>query len=101
MLAAHPDILARLRGEVLDTLGPDGKVSPENLREMKYLRAVLNGKWFLASRRPSMLTCHRDAEVVPGCVRINISPTLIVRLRRESQPVEYQMLKERCYLASP
>ena len=44
MLAEHPDVFARLRSEVLRTLGPNGKVNPQNLREMKYLRAVLNGK---------------------------------------------------------
>jgi len=44
MLADHPDVFARLRNEVLEKLGPNGKVGPENLREMKYLRAVLNGK---------------------------------------------------------
>jgi len=43
MLADHPEVFNRLRGEVLETLGPHGKVTPENLREMKYLRAVLNG----------------------------------------------------------
>ena len=46
MLAEHPDVLARLRNEVLETVGPNGTVSPENLKEMKYLRAVLDGKWF-------------------------------------------------------
>ena len=49
MLADHPDVLARLRKEVLDVLGPNGKVNGENLREMKYLRAVLNGKHYAAS----------------------------------------------------
>ena len=44
MLAEHPGVFARLRSEVLETLGPNGKVSPQNLREMKYLRAVLNGE---------------------------------------------------------
>ena len=44
MLADHPEIYARLRREVLDTLGTNGKVSPDNLRDMKYLRAVLNGE---------------------------------------------------------
>ena len=58
MLADHPDVLARLRKEVLDTLGPTGKVNPENLREMKYLRAVLNGKHFLKFQRPSVLIRH-------------------------------------------
>lgn len=49
MLAEHPDVLVRLRKEVLDTLGPVGKVDNESLREMKYLRAVLNGKYFPTS----------------------------------------------------
>ena len=44
MLADHPDVFARLRSEVLETLGPHGKVNPDNLKQMKYLRAVLNGK---------------------------------------------------------
>ena len=44
MLAEHPEIYARLRREVLGTLGPNGKVDPDNLRDMKYLRAVLNGR---------------------------------------------------------
>ena len=46
MFAEHPDVLARLRREVLESVGPNGKVGPENLREMKYLRAVLNGNRF-------------------------------------------------------
>ena len=44
MLAEHPEVYARLRREAVDTLGPNGKVGPDNLRDMKYLRAVLNGK---------------------------------------------------------
>ena len=44
MLAEHPGVYARLRREVLDTVGSDGKICPDNLRDMKYLRAILNGK---------------------------------------------------------
>ena len=46
MLADNPDVFARLRTEVLETLGPHGKVNPDNLKQMKYLRAVLNGETF-------------------------------------------------------
>lgn len=74
MLAEHPDILARLRNEVLKTVGPNGKVSPESLREMKYLRAVLDGKWFQMVRCSSNSVCRRDAEVVSKRVRIAIRP---------------------------
>lgn len=44
MLAENPHVFTRLRSEVLETLGPHGKVTTENLRTMKYLRAVLNGE---------------------------------------------------------
>jgi len=44
MLAEHPGVFARLRSEVLETLGPNGKVGLQNVRDMKYLRAVLNGQ---------------------------------------------------------
>ena len=44
MLAENPHVFKRLRDEVLNTLGPHGKVTAENLRGMKYLRAVLNGE---------------------------------------------------------
>ena len=50
MLADHPDVFARLRAEVLQVLGPNGKVCPENLRELKYLRAILNGEPLSLSR---------------------------------------------------
>lgn len=56
MLADHPDVFARLRNEVLESLGPNGKVNPENLREMKYLRAVLNGKSLLSKPYPPIDT---------------------------------------------
>ena len=60
MLADHPDVFARLRDEVLETLGPNGKVSPENLREMKYLRAVLNGKSFFRRGHTFPLTASPE-----------------------------------------
>ena len=100
MLADHPDILARLRKEVLDTIGPTGKVSPENLKEMKYLRAVLNGKPFLAPRRPSILNFCRDPEVVSECVRTSIPPSFMIRLNAVSQSMERQVFQERRRLAS-
>lgn len=39
MLAEHPEVYTRLLREFLDTLG----VGPDDLRDMKYLQAVLNG----------------------------------------------------------
>lgn len=42
-LSYHPDVYARLRKEVLDTLGTDGKEPTyEDLKSMTYLRNCLN-----------------------------------------------------------
>ncbi|KAI0786162.1 cytochrome P450 monooxygenase pc-2 [Abortiporus biennis] len=41
-LCMYPDVCKRLRKEVLDTIGPDRRPSLEDIREMKYLRAVIN-----------------------------------------------------------
>jgi cytochrome P450 len=65
MLADHPDVFARLRNEVLETLGPNGKVSPQNLREMKYLRAVLNGESVLIAEIRSL-----PLTVIPETLRL-------------------------------
>jgi len=72
MLAEHPSVLVRLRREVTETVGPNGKVGPESIREMKYLRAVLNGDWFTTVRRLSTLICHRDIKVVSKRVCIGV-----------------------------
>lgn len=79
MLAEHPDVLVRLRKEVLETLGSNGKVGPEPLRGMKYLRAVLNGKQFTTVRRSFRLICRRDTEVVSRRVRISIVSSAHIR----------------------
>ena len=69
MLADNPDVFTRLRSEVLETLGPHGKVNPDNLKQMRYLRAVLNGKpLFLSKTYPTADNCSRDFTVVPKCV---------------------------------
>jgi hypothetical protein len=44
MLAEHPDVLAKLRHEVFERLGEKGRPTVEDIKEMKYLRAVLNGE---------------------------------------------------------
>ncbi|KAG8728330.1 hypothetical protein FRC12_021836, partial [Ceratobasidium sp. 428] len=42
MLAANPAIFAKLRAEILDTVGPNAYPTFEDIREMKYMRAVVN-----------------------------------------------------------
>ncbi|TRM60413.1 cytochrome P450 [Schizophyllum amplum] len=41
-LAEHPDILAKLRAEILDKVGPTRRPTYDDIRDMKYLRAFLN-----------------------------------------------------------
>ncbi|KAI5117814.1 hypothetical protein M0805_004944 [Coniferiporia weirii] len=42
MLALYPEIMLRLRAEVLEKVGPTRKPNYDDIREMKYLRAVIN-----------------------------------------------------------
>ena len=44
MIASHPAILARLREEILSKVGPSARPTYDDIRDMKYLRAVINGK---------------------------------------------------------
>ena len=41
-LAEHPDVLDRLRKEVLDVVGPSKRPTYDDIREMKYMRAFIN-----------------------------------------------------------
>lgn len=45
LLAQHPEVLARLREEVLAKFGTSKTPTYDDLRDMKYLRAVINGLW--------------------------------------------------------
>jgi hypothetical protein len=74
MLAEHPDVLARLRREIVGAVGLIGKVGPENLKEMKYLRAILNGNRSTRVRRLFVLIFRRNFKVVSRRVRIEVLP---------------------------
>ena len=47
MLSEHPHVYDRLHQEVMATVGNGNRPTPEDLRNMKYLRAVLNGRYQL------------------------------------------------------
>ncbi|QRV88399.1 cytochrome P450 family protein [Ceratobasidium sp. AG-Ba] len=42
LLAMHPEVMAKLRAEVLAHVGSANYPTPDNFRDMKYLRAVIN-----------------------------------------------------------
>lgn len=44
LLAQHPEVLVRLREEVLTHVGPSARPTYDSIRDMKFLRAVINGK---------------------------------------------------------
>jgi hypothetical protein len=66
LLSLHPEVFERLRAEVLEVVGPAGRPTYENIREMKYLRAVLNG-WppGLLTMVRRELTISRDTSSIP------------------------------------
>ena len=43
-LAMYPDILERLRREILTVVGKERNPTYDDIKEMKYLKAVLNGE---------------------------------------------------------
>ena len=47
MLAEHPEILRRLRQEILEKIGPQRRPTYDDFRDMKFLKAVINGALFL------------------------------------------------------
>ena len=47
MLAEHPEVLRRLRQEILKKIGPQRRPTYDDFRDMKFLKAVINGVLFL------------------------------------------------------
>lgn len=45
LLAIHPKVMVRLRQEILDKVGLAGMPSQNDIKCLKYLRAVINGAY--------------------------------------------------------
>ena len=45
MLSEHPDIEHRLRQEIYERVGESERPTYDQMREMKYMRAFLNGMY--------------------------------------------------------
>ena len=63
----HPEAVVRLRNEILEKVGPTRCPTYEDIREMKYLRAVING----ASRMPPMINTD-----LKNIIDIHVTETL-------------------------
>ena len=69
LLSTHPHVLARLREEITTKIGARNRPTYEAIRDMKYLRAVINGKLFaIFDRRGLIDCCFRDTETISGRV---------------------------------
>lgn len=66
MLSQHPDVLRRLREEIVAQVGPSGQPTYEDFRNMKYLRAVLNETLRLYPPVPTNLRVSKRATLIPS-----------------------------------
>ncbi|KAF8155632.1 cytochrome P450 [Crassisporium funariophilum] len=66
MLSEHPDIEQRLRREIFDEVGAQGRPSHGHMREMKYMRAFLNEILRLYPPVPLNIRVTTEAVVWPS-----------------------------------
>ncbi|KAI9060248.1 cytochrome P450 [Trametes sanguinea] len=65
-LAEHPDVLRRLREEILSVVGPTRRPTYEDIRNMKYLRAVINETLRLYPPVPVNIRCAVKDTTMPS-----------------------------------
>lgn len=70
----YPAVTARLREEILDKVGPTRRPTYDDIRDLKYLRAVINGRADDTRKlSPSDISLlDRNLETVSYCVRLNV-----------------------------
>ncbi|CAE6435503.1 unnamed protein product [Rhizoctonia solani] len=91
MLSQNPEIMARLREEIIDRLGTSSIPTPQDLKEMKYMRAFLNETLRLfppvpansrAAKKSTVLKVKDKNYFVPSGTRI-IWSTLLMHRRKD------------------
>ncbi|KAI6122904.1 cytochrome P450 [Pisolithus croceorrhizus] len=75
MLSQHPDVLKRLRAEVLSTVGSSRRPTYDDVVEMKYMRAVINETLRLYPPVPFNVRTSTEAVVWPG---VNGGPPIYI-----------------------
>ncbi|KAI6140943.1 cytochrome P450 [Pisolithus thermaeus] len=75
MLSQHPDVLKRLRAEILSTVGSSGRPTSEDVEEMKYMRAVINETLRLYAVVPFNVRTSVEAVTFPG---VNGGPPIYI-----------------------
>ncbi|RXW15330.1 hypothetical protein EST38_g10518 [Candolleomyces aberdarensis] len=66
MLSKHPDVLQKLRQEVLEKVGEIRRPTFEDMKDMKYLRAVINETLRLYPAVPFNIRSSNQPVVLPG-----------------------------------
>ena len=69
MLAQEPQVLHRLRQEVLVQVGNSRRPTLDDFKYMKYMRAVINGAFLYVYYRFCLTTSSRNAATLPHRVR--------------------------------
>ena len=81
MLTQYPDIAQRLSQEIFEKVGTTKSPTYDDIRDMKYLRAFLNGLYLYLSDVPLVVRLtlleRRGLEAVSPCVRTPRSECLI------------------------
>jgi hypothetical protein len=81
MLTEHPDIEKRLREEIFKFVGPTATPTYDNMRDMKYTRAFLNGKYQVVYYFPFNMFTYVCLEVLrmypPVCVCWLLYPSIL------------------------
>ncbi|KDQ49960.1 hypothetical protein JAAARDRAFT_611408 [Jaapia argillacea MUCL 33604] len=67
LLAMHPSVLSKLRSEILERVGPHRRPTYDDIKEMKYLRAVLNETLRLFPPVPFNVRDSVNATTWPSC----------------------------------
>ncbi|KAG6374895.1 cytochrome P450 [Boletus reticuloceps] len=65
MLSQHPDVLARLREEIIAKVGPSRRPTHDDMREMKYLRAFIDEVLRLYPPAPFNIRSSIEAQIWP------------------------------------
>ncbi|KAG8218219.1 cytochrome P450 [Butyriboletus roseoflavus] len=66
MLSQHPDVLTRLREEIVAKVGVSSRPTRDDMRDMKYLRAFINEVLRLYPPLPFNLRSSTEAQIWPG-----------------------------------
>ena len=72
MLAQEPQVLHRLRQEVLDQVGGSRRPTLDDFKYMKYMRAVINGRYNFLFRAELVSLVCRDVTALPH--RVSLVP---------------------------